>query len=1206
MNKSIKKHLSRILMHLSFGLKPVLSRTPYKHKFDHNAIKHILMKMQLVSLFLCICLMQVVAKTSGQTVSIFGKNLKLTQIFQKLSEQSDFDILYNSKEIDNVPAITIDMKNASIHSILTYCLEGQPFQYQIKNRTIVIQSKGDDNLQRSITGRVIDENGNPLVGAGIQVLDGKYSASTDQNGYFRLDNIPNNLTKLQISYVGMKSTVVSIKSQMGNIVLSSNNSELDEVLIHTGYQSISKERATGAFDVVSGKKIENKLQTNVLERLEGMVPGLMMINGQDKGEDGLTIRGVSTLFGTKRPLIVVDNFPIEGDIQSINPNDVESITVLKDAAASSIWGARAANGVIVITTKRGKNSGTEFQYTNSFQFQPKPNIGYLNRLSSADDIDIESKLVPRTAQFEQRVRTQGTPISQYAQLVLDSLTGRITAQEFGQRVGILKNLDNTQQIKDLLMQSPFVQNHSLSLNGGSDKVQYYGSYNYSDSRDYDKLDNRKNHTFFFKSQIQISRKLELGINTNLNFGNSRGAPVSAMGIFKLKPYDMITDNNGNPLSMNRQAGSSGQSDSNIYTIAQRRAWGLEDEAYYPLLELDRTEINARRAAQRLQAELNYKLFDGINFNLSYQLEKGNAYEKNYAHRNQANLVKLINDYTSPTLNPDGSISTNPDGTLKSPKYNLPQGGRLNESRSDFTGHVIRGTMQLNKAFGNHEIAGILGLENQKVITSANAITKYGYDDNTLQFVQIDHENLNYVTPVLSNISGIKPSVPINDNFAYTEDRFVSAFANASYTYKGKYVYSGSIRLDQTNMFGTDPQYLYRPMWSSGLSWNISKEDFMKQLPFNRLSLRATYGTNGNIPKNSGPFMIARADINYWSKLPSLDIYNPENNALRWEKTAITNFGLDFALFDHRVSGKIDYYLRRSQDLLGDEEINPTYGFSTASINTASMNNDGFEIELSTQNIRHKNFIWTTTFMFANNRNKITKVALASAYTNPRSMASGTPYVVGKPYGAMYSIRYGGLTADKGQLQILDEHGNLEPDRLTSNMEMAYYSGNRRPVSNGAFTNNFQYKNFELNAMFVFYLGHIMRQNMPSPYYGIDSKDGRLANAWQKPGDENNTHIPNVIIDNAHWYRYTYYRNILDVNVFKADYLKLREVILTYNFPMENWKGQKYIKALQFNAQARNLWTWSSNKEGIDPEAFQGGMRTLPLSPTFAFGVNVKF
>ncbi|MFD2556796.1 SusC/RagA family TonB-linked outer membrane protein [Sphingobacterium tabacisoli] len=1190
----------------TFGQKTAFSTFSKQSCIDHTTIKHILMKMQLVSLLLCIFLIQVVANTSGQTVSISGKNLKLTQIFEKLSEQSNFDILYNSKDIQDAPTVTIDMKGASLHQVLNYCLQGQPFHYQIKNRTIVIHTKKDDGLQQSIQGRVVDEKGKPLVGAGILVVDSKYSTTTDQNGYFRLDNIPKNLSFLKVSYVGMHSITVTIKKNMGDIILSGDNAELDEVLIHTGYQSISKERATGAFDVVSGKKIENKLQTNVLERLEGMVPGLMMINGRDKGDDALTIRGVSTLFGTKRPLIVVDNFPIEGDIQSINPNDVESITVLKDAAASSIWGARAANGVIVITTKKGKNSGTEFQYTNSFQFQPKPNIGYLNRLSSADDIDIESKLIPRTQAFEQRVRRQGTPISQYAQLVLDSLTGRITAQEFDQRVGLLRGLDNTQQIKDLLMQNPFVQTHSLSLNGGSDKIQYYGSYNYSDSRGFDKLDNQKNHTVFLKSSFQISNRLQLGINTNLNFGSDRTSPISALGIFRLKPYDMLLDAQGNPAAMNRQAGSSGQSDSNVYTIAERRAWGLEDEAYYPLLEMHRTEINGTRAAQRLQAELNYKLFDGINFNLSYQLEKGNAYTKNYAHRNQANLVKLINDYVTPVLAPDGSITTNPDGTLKSPKYNLPQAGRLDESRSDFTGHVIRGTMQLNKTFGNHEIAGILGLENQKVMTSQNAISKYGYDDNTLQFVQIDHENLNYVTPVLSNISGIKPSVPVSDKFGYTEDRFVSAFANASYTYKGKYVYSGSIRLDQTNMFGTDPKYFYRPMWSSGLSWNIGKEDFMIDLPFNRLALRATYGTNGNIPKNSGPFMIAQADVNYWSKLPSLNIYNPENNALRWEKTAITNFGLDFALFAHRISGKVDYYLRRSHDLLGDEEINPTYGFSTASINTASMNNDGFEIELSTQNIRNKNFIWTTTFMFANNRNKITKVALASAYTNPRSMASGIPYVIGKPYGAMYSIRYGGLTADKGQLQILDEKGNLEPDRLTSNMEMAYYSGNRRPVSNGAFTNNFQYKNFELNAMFVFYLGHIMRQNMPSPYYGIDSKDGRLADAWKKPGDENHTHIPNVVIDNAHWYRYTYYRNMLDVNVFKADYLKLREVILTYNFPMENWKGQNYIKALQFNAQARNLWTWSSNKEGIDPEAFQNGARTLPLSPTFAFGINVKF
>ncbi|GAA4178597.1 TonB-dependent receptor [Sphingobacterium ginsenosidimutans] len=1152
--------------------------------------------------------MQVAARTNGQTVSVSGKNLKLTVVLDKLSEQSNFDILYNSKDMESAGTVSIEMKNVSLNTVLDYCLKNRPFRYQIKNNTIVIQStKANNRLQRSISGRVLDDNGKPLAGAGIILLDCNIRTATDQNGYFRLTNIPGEVSKLQVSYVGKRRVILNIKPEMGDIVLEGNNSELDEVLINTGYQRLPKERAAGAFDIISGKKIENKIQTNVLERLEGMAPGLMLINGRDGSGDALTIRGVSTLFGTARPLIVVDNFPIEGDINSINPNDVESISVLKDAAAASIWGARAANGVIVITTKRGRAGEAQFQYTNSFQFEPKPNIDYLNRLGAADDIAIESKLIPRTAAFEQSLRRGYRDISKFTQLLMDSLTGRISAGQFQDQVALLAGLDNTQQIKDLLMQKPFLQNHSLAVNGAADKFNYYGSINFTDRKGYDLKEWSKNYSIFLKTNIQLARKLQLGISSNFTFGNGSQSPVPALGIFGLKPYEMLQNDEGLPLAINRAAGSAGQSPSNSYTIAQRRAWGLEDEAYYPLRELDRTELSNRNNNSRIQAELNYKLDGGIGFNVSYQLEKGNAYNREYAHPDQANLVKVINDYVTPVLGADNQVRVNPDGTLFTPVFNIPQGGKLDETRTDYNSYVIRGWMDLNKTFGEHQVSGILGLENQQVQTTGSTLTKYGYDDNSLNFVQLDYQRLQQVTPILQTISGVQTDFPSRDALSYLENRFVSAFANASYTYKNRYTYTGSIRLDQTNLFGTDKRYRYSPMWSSGLSWNIGQEDFIKSMPvIDELILRATYGINGNIPKNSGPFMIAQADIHFRTLLPSLNITVPENNALRWEKTAVTNFGIDLAMYRHRIRLKADYYLRRSSNLLGDEQINPTYGFETAQLNTASMNNDGFEILLTTQNIKKQNFGWTTTFMFARNNNKITKVHLSSSYTNPRTIASGTPYFEGRPYGALYSVRYGGLTADRGQLQILNEHGEIEPDRLTDNIALAYYSGNRRPVSNGAFTNNFRFKSFELNAMFIFYLGHVMRQNMPAAYYGTESKDGRLADAWKKPGDEQHTIIPNVVLDNANYYTYTYYRNFLDVNVFDAGYAKLRELILTYNMPMKLLGRQRYIKALQINLQGRNLWTIRKNKLGIDPEAFSGGTRTLPISPTYAFGVNLKF
>lgn len=1154
-----------------------------------------------------------------QKVSLDFTNVDLSTVLKSLRNQSGHAFLYQPDVLRNAKPISLNVKDTEILDVLPLIFKDQPLEYKVEDKVIGIVKKSVKENKRSVTpislhkdlqelskGRVTDEHGKPLAGATIKLGETNIVSTTDEQGYFQIPFQAG--VKLTVTFLGYNQKTIECKEDVGNIVLTLSTGTVEEIeIVHTGYQSIPKDRATGSFDVISSRKIKNKIQTNVLERLEGMAPGLLLINGKDTGGDALTIRGVSTLYGTKSPLIVVDNFPIEGDINTINPNDVESITVLKDAAAASIWGARAANGVIVITTKNGKAGKVQFQYYNSFQFEGKPDFSYLNRLSSRHDIEIEEQLIPKTADFENRLRMQGNAFSQYTSLLMDSVMGRISPSEFQASVEHLKNQDNSDQIKKHLMQNAFLQNHSLSFNGGSDRSSFYGSLNITDKNGYNLKDKNTDYSVFLKSQFQVNDRLTVGVNTNLSYGRGTESPVTAESIFALKPYDLLLDGHNNPLSMNRQAGAVGQSSSNEYTIAQRNAWGLDNEAFYPILELDRTEISNRNTSQRLQAEINYEIAKGLRLNMSYQYETSSLYSKNYAHSNQSSLVKTINDFITPTYDADNNILTNADGTLVSPLFNVPQGGKIQESRGDMSAHVLRGFLDIDQSYDDHHIAGVVGLENKRNVLTTNAIEKYGYDDNTLKFVQVDYQRLQNINQILATTTGLHPGFSLTDNFTHLENRFVSAFANAAYTYKGKYTYSGSMRIDQTNLFGTDRKYLYKPMWSSGVSWNLAKESFISDnLPMvNQLMLRATYGVNGNVPKDSGPFMIAQAGIHFMSNLPSLYINTPENSQLRWEKTAVTNFGLDFDLFSYRVSGKIDYYFRRSTDLLGEERINPTYGFETAQLNTASMNNDGLEVQLTTRNIVEDNFSWSTTFMYAQNKNKITKVALSNSYSTPAAIVSTTPYFEGKPYGAMYSMRYGGLTPDDGQLFLLDANGDVEPDRYSYDLDMAYYSGNTRPVSNGAFSNNLQYNNFELDFMFVFYLGHVKRQNTPSANYGINSKDGRLAEAWKKPGDENHTSIPNVVLNNDNYYAYTYYKNYLDVNVFDASYAKLREVILTYNLPQSVLKTN-YIRNLQLNLQARNIWTLKKNNLGIDPEAFSGGARTLPVSPTYAIGVNFNF
>ncbi|WP_443943677.1 SusC/RagA family TonB-linked outer membrane protein [Pedobacter sp. AW1-32] len=1198
---------------MKFNLKFLRDKATLSSGNQQAISNQAIMRINTTFIVLLIAFSQVSAAGFAQKVSISKSNITFSDLFREIKSQTGYHFLFRTEDLKGGKALNINVYNVELKRVLDQIILPRGLMYSIDQKTIIIQKQEKTVFDKlvdyfneiDVKGVVLDEKGTPLSGANVKVKGTNQSVVTNEKGEFKLQNVDENEV-LVFTYIGYLQEEKKVQRSPIKVVLTPSASDLTEVNVkaNTGYQLLPKERATGAIDVVTSKQIQNKIQTNVLERLEGLVPGLMMINGVDNGsDDGLTIRGVSTLSGTKRPLIVVDNFPIEGDINTINPNDVETITVLKDAAAASIWGARAANGVIVITTKHGKKGDISFTYTNSFQFQPKPNLDYFNRATAAEDIAIEKQLLD-PGYTEAYFRNTGYSYSKVTQLYMDSVAGRISAADYAAGLQQLSGLDNTQQIKDLLMQNPFTMNQSLSFSGGDDKNTYYGSLNVTNSNGYDLKDADNVYNALFKSTHKIGKRLTLGINVNLNTTNGTGAPVSSIDVYKTKAYNMLEDANGNPLPISMDGYA------NPAIAAQRAAYGLGDLAFYPLLAVDQTEITNRSTAQRFQAELNYKIVDGISFNASYQLEKANSYNKVYTHADESRLMTTVTSYITPTYTTNGVIATNADGTLLNPTYNIPQGGKLEETRTDNSAYTLRGVLNVDKTIASdHQISAVIGFEQRRVWGTGSFLTKYGYDDNTLKFIELDKQKLASFSTRLDPYDSSYLIAPA-DYITYVEDRYISMFGNAAYSFKKKYVLSGSFRIDQTNLFGTDPQYLYKPMWSSGVSWIISNEDFLKDSKLvNYLQARATYGLNGNIPKNSGPFLIATASVNSNTNLPAYTISSPENDALRWEKTEVTNFGLDFGLFKNRISGKLDYYLRRSSDLLAETAINPTLGFYTALLNTASMNNDGFELQLTTRNIVNKNFRWTTNFTYARNNNKITEVSLSSSYTSSRVLASSSshPYIVGYPYGGLFSVRYGGLTPDNGQLYLLDANGQVQGDYLTNALDFAYYSGNSRPVTSGAFGNIFNYKNFELSFMFQFYLGHVGRQNLPNSDVNGTAYDSRVATAWKAPGDELTTTIPNVVWDSQnYYYARAYYSNYLDVQVFDASYAKLREVILTYNFSPKSLARFKFIKGLQINAQARNLWTITANKLGIDPEAFSNGVRTTPVSPTFAFGVNLNF
>ena len=519
-------------------------------------------------------------------------------------------------------------------------------------------------------------------------------------------------------------------------------------------------------------------------------------------------------------------------------------------------------------------------------------------------------------------------------------------------------------------------------------------------------------------------------------------------------------------------------------------------------------------------------------------------------------------------------------------------------------------MNFDKEFGRHGVQALIGAERRKVITQSTLLNKVGYDDESLQFKSINELDMR------QQINGTESiwesyTFPYNDDFAYTDNRYVSFYANASYTLDHRWTATGSIRIDQSNLFGTDPKYQYRPLWSAGLHYvAIENKDWI-----DRLALRLTYGINGNVAKNSGPYMIAtnKSTTNYYTNEYYSYISTPPNPNLRWEKTSVFNFGVDFNLFNNRLNGSIEFYNKNTVDLLGERQTDPTCGWPSLTLNYGQMYNRGIELSLQSKNITTQDFSWTSSFIFSYNKNKLTRIE--NSGTDAYSYYGSVQNREGKPMSSLYSIRYAGLdengypTAYKADGTIVNDFGLLEPEDLV-------YSGTTNPPYSASLSNRLTYKGFDLDFMFVYYGGHVLRDvaagyvfDMYMTNYAYQLDKNRL-NYWQKPGDEKNPDMaPAIFYNHNNHSNSKYLWQAADKHIEKGDYIKLRDVTIGYTFP-KAWMNKFYVENLRLSLQIQNLWYWAANKRNLDPEVWSGTSlspsRGYHIPPTYTIGISANF
>lgn len=1004
---------------------------------------------------------------------------------------------------------------------------------------------------RSITGIVRDEAGEPLMGARIGTLkvrpgDGVHVAATDLNGHFEL-SFPGNVRQVVVSYVGYEPQTIALTGAASyDIRLKSAAREIGEVVV-TGYQTISKERATGSFARIDTRDLETQRLSSVGSLLQGRVAGY---------QDG-RIRGVTSMNGLTTPLYVIDGFPVEKttnngygswveSVPDLNLEDIESITVLKDAAATSIYGARAANGVVVITTKRAKQSRVNVSFSATLTVNPYSYYtGHM--ASSADLVGLERSW----ADLNPNLHGAQEDVAKYAQNLLDNggLSGGMKAI-LGWYAGSVSETDMNNTLNGLAAQGfryfkdlekygkrdPFLQQYNLSLSSGGAVNSFNASVTYRKNRLEDKFSENNSLGVNLQNHTQIARWLSLDLGTYLNYGRGTAQTYNLYSPgYSYMPYDalMTTDAQGNAVPFTKTQ-QDRYSKSDLDKIVSNGLYNLD---ITPLEEMGMNLKKTRDFSNRSFARLNLKFTDWLNYAVSFQYEYADYTGNQLKDKRSYTVRNYVNSFASPK---GGGTST----------FNLPYGDiYFNETNKNHS-YNFRQQLNFNKTFaGRHEVTAILGNEVRESKLEYDNNTLYNYDPDLLTYSLVDAVALNSIQRVWGWATFSQ-----NDQRKIYElvNRFVSFYGNAAYTYDGRYTVSGSIRWDRTNLFATGSKYQRHPIWSAGAAWNIDKEPFF-HVPFvDMLKLRFSYGIGGNIAKNSAPYMTA-----YYSNNNNVGgikgtISSRPNPNLRWEKTTTINVGADFALLRGRLNGALDYYNKRGTDLLANTNGVPVegWGFATYTMNNGEMTNHGVELTLSGDVIVSKDWRWNVTGILSVNKNKVTYVNVkAPILTLVFDYPAAYPRV-GNPYNALYGYRYAGLN-DKGQPQIQTQDGTVLSDREPSDIEDAVYLGTTVPVYSGSINTSLTYKHWELAVQMLYEGGHKMRRSwipMLSGGVGMVSKD--INNRWQKPGDEAVTDIPAFYPsgnDNYNYVSYSLYSRS-SAMVLDATNWRMKNLSVTYHLP----------------------------------------------------------
>ena len=1088
-------------------------------------------------LLLGVLLFGFTVSAQSQKVSLDFKNERVEKVLASIKSQTGMSLVFSDQLVDVNRKVTMQLKDVTLKEALTRLLSGINLTFEIRNNKIYfIEKKAvsqPGSRKKRVTGVVKDVMGEPLIGANV-VEKGRSTNGviTDFNGKFTLE--VDESASLVVSYIGYLAQDIPTKGKGDfHIILKEDTNTLDEVVV-TGYGDFKKATYTGSASVLTTEKLEALPVVSVGQMIESNIPGISVVAGtssQPGAKTTLRVRGVASMNASTEPLYVLDGVPIPsydlsnftsmseaggmGVIETLNPADIESITVLKDAASASLYGAKGANGVVLITTKKGKegklrvNMAAKYGITD-FAYTYRPLMGGEERRELIHEGLVNFQLDKGVSEQEAQ---------QYADANIDQYAKRLP--------------QGYSDWESALFKTGYQQDYNLSASAGNQNSSFIGSLGYTKQTGVS-LNSEMER---FTGRVDASnkyKKVEFGMNASFSWtknvhlpeGKFYGSAIYASKV-NLTPSTPIYNEDG------------------TYASGYR-----ENNGYNPILEAEVNDYYARTVRAMGTAKIAYNVWDNLKvssvFTVDYSLTKDFFFQS-----------------------PEGR-----DGATYQ--------GRGRMQMTDRIRYTSQNNLTYSKTFGKHSVSAVTAFE----------VMKYDYED-------LYAAKKTYGQDINTSLGNAAD--PIDADQKLQEDALMSYVASVNYSYDDKYYASFSFRRDGSSRLSPDTRW--GNFWSLSASWRLSQERFMQPLKsvLSDLKLRASYGVNGNLPSSYYGYQSTYTTGAFYSGKPSPWESTLGNEELTWEKNYALNLGLDIGLFS-RVNVSLDWYTRTTKDLLMSKQLNSISGFSSLLTNVGQMRNTGVELEVRSNNIKTKDFSWTTAFNLSHNKNKILKLADLPWFVDGRYVRKE-----GYPFNTIYLREYAGVDPETGSALYYDnqqdENGNYTKNKVTDPGQASPIPlKDITPTISGGFMNTFNYKFIDLSFNLSYSFGGYSYDNasyilQDDGYSVISNKSTEQRRRWQKPGDI--TDVPRFVYGNKKGGNYNSSRAI-----HSTDHIRLKSLILGLNAP-KAWLQKLGIGNARIYFSGTNLLTWAAYDQ-YDPE-MSGvvGFYTPPLK-TYAFGLELKF